>query len=267
MMIKKLAFLGVVLGVVLGVLCCAPPVSAVEVAIDVTNLAPAGGVALSPFFIGAHNGSFDPFNAGAAAGLGIETVAELGDVAPLTAEFTASQPAGVSGVVTATSGGFGPGIFLPGGSGSIVLDLDPAIHRYLTYASMVVPSNDYFVGNDSPTSIELFDAMGNFTASSVVVTANQIWNAGTEIDNVAGGPAFVVGQDAMTGMPEGGLVSLDDNLSIFSGAATPAGYTFNSLPTGNAQIARLSLSVVPEPAGIVLALVGALAACLVVRRR
>ena len=47
-------------------------------------------------------------------------------------------------------GGFGPGIFRPGASSWIDLDLDPSIHRYLTFGSMVVPSNDAFIGNNSP---------------------------------------------------------------------------------------------------------------------
>lgn len=253
--------------VLLGALSVAAPAEAVQVEIDVTNLAASDGTALSPFFIGIHDGSFDAFDQGMAASTGVEAVAELGDGSGLAAEFATSQPSGLSGTVTAMSGAFGPGIFLPGGNGSITLDLDPSMHRYLTYASMVVPSNDYFIGNDSPTAIELFDAAGNFTGNDVIVTADQIWNAGTEVDDPANGPAFVAGQDATVGAAEGGIVSPDEDLSIFSGVATPAGYEFTAIPAGNADVARLSFSVVPEPSGIFLILVGATVAyCFSFRR-
>jgi hypothetical protein len=258
-MIRKAALLCVV--------SVAGTASAVEVRIDVANLAGPNGVALSPFFVGFHDGSFDAFDEGAAAGTGIEAVAELGSDTGIAAELAAAYPSGVSGLVTATSGGFGPGIFLPGGSGNITLDLDPVAHRYLSYGAMVVPSNDYFVGNGNPNAVELFDAMGNFTGSAVTITADQIWNAGTEVDDPADGPAFVVGQDATTGTSEGGVVSFNDDLSLYSGASTPAGYDFTSLPTGGDAIARISFAVVPEPAGLWLVALAAAAALLIVRRQ
>lgn len=257
-MIRKAALLCVV--------SVAGTASAVEVRLDVANLASPNGVALSPFFVGFHDGSFDAFDEGAAAGMGIEAVAELGSDTGIAAELAAAYPSGVSGLVTATRGGFGPGIFLPGGSGNITLEVDPAMHRYLTYGAMVVPSNDYFIGNDAPNAVELFDAIGNFVGGEVIIYGDQIWNAGTEVDDPADGPAFVVGQDATTGTSEGGVVSFNDDLSLYSGASTPAGYDFTSLPTGGDAIARISFSVVPEPTGICIALFAAMSACFVFRR-
>src|SRR3989304_7931827 len=134
---------------------------AVDVRVTIRNLSPDSSVALPPFTLAAHNGSFDAFDVSSAARAGIEDVAELGDGANLSAEATAAPASAAIATAIATQGGFGPGIFRPGASGSVVLSLDPALHRYLTYGSMVVPSNDAFLGNDSPTVVELFDAGGN----------------------------------------------------------------------------------------------------------
>jgi hypothetical protein len=238
---------------------------AVEVTIHIANLAGSNGVALSPFFVAFHDGTFDPFDAGMAANAGIEAIAELGSSDAIADSFATSHPAGISGTVGAMTGSFGPGIFLPGGMGGVPFNLDPIMHRYLTFGAMVVPSNDYFVGNDSPTAIEIFDDMGMFLGAEVMITADQIWQASTEVDDPADGPAFVDGQDALAGTAESGVISLDDDFSIFDGVLTPASYTFNNLPTGNNAIARIS--IVPEPAAALLTGSGALAIMCTLRRR
>ena len=69
----------------------------------------------------------------------------------------------------------GPGSYPPGAEGSLVLSLDPTDNRYLSFLSMVVPSNDAFIGNDDATGIELFDAMGNFVATDFTLTGSNIW--------------------------------------------------------------------------------------------
>jgi hypothetical protein len=241
---------------------------AVDVRVSIENLSPSGSVALSPFTLGAHNGGFDAFNAGSAASAGVENVAELGDGTDLTSELTAAQPSAVAATVKATVGGFGPGIFRPGASGSIVMSLDPSLHRYLSYGSMVVPSNDAFLGNDSPTAVELFDAGGNFVASDFTLTGDRIWDAGTEVNQLLGA-AYVAGQDITMGTDEGGTVHLVDLATEFTpydGSMTPAGETFSVFPTATAPVVSISFAVVPEPATLALSGLAALGV-LGIRRR
>jgi hypothetical protein len=53
----------------------------------------------------------------------------------------------------------------------------------MTFASMVVPSNDAFIGNHDPWAIELFDAAGNFKGKQVItVPGSMVWDAGTELN-------------------------------------------------------------------------------------
>lgn len=241
---------------------------AVDVRVTITNLSAADSVAFSPFVLAAHDGTYDMFDTGSAASLGIENVAELGNGTDLTSEIGADQPAAVSDTAIATVGGFGPGIFPPGASGSIVLSLDPSIHRYLSYAAMVVPSNDAFLGNDSPTAVELFDAGENFVASDFMIVGSDIWDAGTEVNQLEGA-AYVDGQDATMGDDENGLIhsaNLGTQFSSYIGEMTPAGATFMSAPGAGTAVASFSFEVVPEPSAI--ALVGiALCGLIATRKR
>jgi hypothetical protein len=234
---------------------CGAAADPVKLKVTVENLAPENGAALSPFTVGFHDGSFNPFDAGAAAMPGIQNIAELGDGTDYLSEFAASQPQGVSGVITAMENAFGPGIFLPGGSGSMDFTVDSAANRFFSFGSMVVPSNDRFLGDDSP--IELFDAAGNFIGQTITLLGSDIWESVTEEDGHFGA-AFIEGQDAMDHIAEDGMIRLNDDFSAYEGVTTPAGYTFSVLPTGGAEIARITFTVVPAPgSAAILMLVGA----------
>jgi hypothetical protein len=173
----------------------------------------------------------------------------------LASALTTAQPSAVTGTLVATVGGLGPGVFKPGASGSLTLTLDTVANRYLTYGSMVVPSNDFFFGNDSPTAVELFDAGGNFAASDFVLMGGGIWDAGTEVNGLFGS-AYIVGQSAADHIAEGDVVTLGADFSPFLGQATPAGYDFSDAPLAGTPIASVSFEQVPEPASILLLVTG-----------
>jgi Spondin_N/PEP-CTERM motif len=244
------------------------PALAVNVRVTIRNLSASDSVALSPFTLAAHDGTFDAFDAGSAASIGIENVAELGDGTDLLAAINSAQPSAVTATAIATSGGFGPGIFPPGASGSIILTLDPVMNRYLSYGSMVVPSNDSFLGNDSPTAVELFDAGGNFVAADFTLNGSAIWDAGTEVNQLTGA-AYVVGEDATLGTDENGVIQLANLATQFSpyvGSSTPVGATFLTAPGAATPVASFSFELVPEPSALVLATM-ALCGLVVARRR
>lgn len=220
---------------------------AANVTITFGNLSGANGPAFSPFFIAFHDGSFDPFKLGSPASSAIESIAELGDGSGLSAGFTASNPNGIARTVTASVNGFGPGIFLPGGRGSVTVDLDPVKNRYLSYFAMVVPSNDRFLGNNIPTAIELFDSAGHFTGGIFEDKGNAIWDAGTELDGLTGA-AFLVGSNVNESPAQNGVVTANNDFSVYSGRTTPAGYDFTNLPGSNTPLLRISaVSAVPVP--------------------
>ena len=227
------------------------PSSATSATIRVTieNLSPDGGIALTPFFVAAHDGTFDSFDVGGAAGAGIEDVAELGDTTQIVSDINTAQPGAVATTAPANMGGFGPGIYVPGASGFIDLELDPTDHRFFSFASMVIPSSDSFLGNDASDAHELFNDMGEFIATDILLSGAEILDAGTELNQVLGA-AYIVGQDATLGAPEGGsvhLVTLPDQLSTYLGQSVPAGGTFDVLPETDGPIASISFTLIPEP--------------------
>jgi hypothetical protein len=233
---------------------------AVDVRVTITNLAPAEGIAFSPVVVAAHNGLVDLFDSGSVASAGVENTAELGGVATTMGEVTSMQASAVTTPVIANMGGFGPGIHIPGSSGSLVLSLDPTDNRYFSFLSMVVPSNDAFIGNDNPLAHELFDAGGNFVGQDFTLVGSSIWDAGTEVNGLTGA-LYVVGQDGSLSPAESGVVHAEDLStfqSAFVGESTPPGAVFNSVPTASAPIVSFSFAVVPEPATVTLFGLGAL---------
>ena len=223
---------------------------------------------LTPFWFAFSDGSFDLFDAGSAASAALEAIAEEGDVSGLQADFTAAAvPGNLQGVAANAAGFGGAPVIDPGETATaFVTPINPAAYRYLSFASMVIPSNDAFVGNDDPFAYEVFDAAGNFVDASGTVTfeilASDIWDAGTEVNDTLGA-AFAANMAMST--DEGGVVTATPDLANFLGTDTVAGTTIGDLFTGDEIVATITVSRVPEPATGV-ALLG-LAAAAALRRR
>ncbi len=188
----------------LSALCCAPTI-ADSISVTIENTQSPGGFALTPFWLAMHDGNFQVFDEGAAASTytGITDIAELGSTAAIAGRFASEQP---SGVETTFAEPNGPPVFSPGESAKTTINvMNPMSSRYLSYASMVVPSNDLFVGNDN--ALEVFDAAGNFVGPITIdIYGSNVWDNGTEVNDIMDGPAFVMGQDAMAGTDESGVV-------------------------------------------------------------
>ncbi len=219
-----------------------------QLTITVQNLAPASGIAFAPLHVGVHSGVFDSFDLGGAAGAPIVSVAEGGSGAAWQPAFAAADPTAVRGTVG--------GLLLAGATATLTLTVDPAQNPYFSFASMVVPSNDFFIGNDSPTAFRLFDASGQLALGSIVQRASDIWDAGHEVFDPAAA-AFVGNNDLFA--PQNSVVALNfAELAAFNGLTTGAGYVFTSGLAASTEIYRISFSAsaVPEPAPIALLLAG-----------
>ncbi len=181
-----------------------------RVLVTIENLAPQRGTFQTPFWVGFHDGGFDLYDRNQPASLffpsfpnALEALAEDGNTAPLTDEF-ALQSAGVDATLPGPNGPIAPGDVA---SGSFILDPLNPVHRYFSYASMVLPSNDFFVANGNPLAHEIFDAAGNWVAEPFFISGDQVLDAGTEInDEVPANTAFFGQQAANTGVTENGVV-------------------------------------------------------------
>ncbi len=234
--------------------------AAVDVTVKIENLAPANSISFAPLHIGFNNGTFDAFNLGAAPGAAIISVAEGGAGGAWQTAFGAADP----GALRSTLGGLlQPGQMFTSAS----FRIDTALNPFFTFASMAVPSNDFFIGNDSPTAYRLFDAAGNLVLNTINQKASQIWDGGSEIFDPAAA-AFVGNNSLRTA--QNGVVNFNfAELSGFNGLTTGAGYVFNSQLSAGSDIYRITFTAapVPEPQTYALMLAGLAAMGAVVRRR
>ncbi|MEO6277330.1 spondin domain-containing protein [Roseateles sp.] len=257
-----------------GALAFAGAAQAVDVKVTLTQLAPTGGVGIAPLWVGFHNGSFDSFDAGYAASLGIERAAEDGSAAQLSTIFGATASGGVQGTLP------GPPAF-PGAVRTLTLTgVDLAgINRYFSYAAMVVVSNDFFIGNDNATQFDLSSLANGGKLSLMVGGAGHVWDAGTEVNDfnysLANGAYGLGGGQTggNQGMDEHGTVHLvtGNPYTSFAGQdLVPAGYQWGALDfSSQGAFARVDIEVsaVPEPSSALMMLGGLGLAGLVVRRR
>ena len=256
---------GVLAATILGLSVCTSA-NAVPVSVTIENLSPTGGLFLTPFWVGFHDGSFDLYDQGSPASPGLERLAEDGNTGPLSGEF-AMNGSGSDSTVLAPAGFTGAPIFDPGESVTEVFNLDPTEERYFSYASMVIPSNDAFIANGNPLAHEIFDGMGSFVGDfTFLILGAEVLDAGTEVNSELDA-AFLNQTGPDTGITEGGVVSLHPG---FNGSlGNPGGAPINILGGTNAagllidpvggdftqpdyQIARITISAVPEPSSFAL---------------
>ncbi|TWT73480.1 hypothetical protein Pla123a_38160 [Posidoniimonas polymericola] len=260
--------------------------SAVDIRVTIESLAPAGGAVLTPVWVGFHDGSFDSYDGGLSAQPGLERLAEDGNTGPISADFLAGRTyvdGGVSGTfdnaqpagqrVDGTIVSAGPGPLLPGQTTSQVFSIaSDGANRYFSYASMVLPSNDYFVANGSPTAHDLMDLLdGSGSLSFVIGAPGTVNDAGTEEEDFDFAAPDLGGLNGLfPGAGFGGIAGqtgpdqgpADATTVVANVAGDPyanflnndgfdlTGLNFNELPVG---IARVTLTAVPEPATVALA--------------
>lgn len=206
------------------------------------NLAPAGGLFQTPLWVGLHDGSFDLGTIGEPASnfVGLEEIAEEGVIGPLSDSFN-SNTNGVDGIVAAPEGFAGAPVFEPGESSSQSLVIDsPSTNRFLSYASMIIPSNDAFVANLDPRAIELFDPRGEFLGPRTIeIFGRNIYDAGTEVNDTDGGAAFAAAGGTPT--DENGVIAMHAGLDAFVGEDLATGEELQQAFLPNTPIARITV--------------------------
>lgn len=233
--------------------------SKTPVRISIKNQAPAGGVYLTPVWLGYHDGTFDSFDSGEMATQGIERMAEDGDFGALVADFEAFA-SGIGQVVLNPEGFGGAPLFDPGFSSTEMVYLDPSSNRYLSYAAMVLPSNDAFIANDNPMAYPIFNENGKFAGPvNVKVYGNNVWDAGTEANTESNAAFFDqtapdtgdTTTDTITPHPgfNGSVGHPSGSPQVFLGGTNGPGISFNetaadfSIPGSPVAEIRLSRAV------------------------
>jgi hypothetical protein len=218
----------------------------VDISVSIENLAEENGVSFAPLRLGFHNGTFDAFDNNSTATAAIVSVAEGGSGSEWFPAFAAADPSAVLGTVANA----GPSV--PQANAGVnnafsaiatnTFRVDSSLNQFFSFANMVVPSNDLFLGNNQP--IRLFDDAGNLMINDIFQTGASIWDANSEEANAANG-AFIPGADNGARVAENGLIAFDfSELSVFDGLTTAAGYAFDlSTVTRDSELYRISFSV------------------------
>lgn len=235
------------------------PAAARTLEITVTNEQGDDGLFLTPFLFVMHNGTFDAFDEGLPALPALEDLAEEGSVSGLQG-LAGGFPTGVA----ANAAGFpGAPVLDPGESASVRIDVDPSETPYLSYFSMVIPSNDIFIGNVNAAQNQVFSPSGALALDEIRIYGDQAWDAGTEVNN-GEGAAF---SNARPSTDETGVVSRLSDLSILLGTPRASGGVVGTVPGSGDLLASISIAAVPLPAAfpLMLAALGGLG--FVARRR
>ncbi|MEM0925394.1 MAG: spondin domain-containing protein, partial [Planctomycetota bacterium] len=145
----------------------------------------------------------------------------------------------------------------PGEVSSQVIEIENTHeNRYFSFASMIIPSNDAFVANRDSRRYELFDTSGNFFgARQITIYGRDILDAGTEVNDPAGGAAFSTGGG--TSVDENGLIRQHEGLDDFIGTGLPTGETLRSAFSSLTPIATITISLVDPEASVCSGVLGA----------
>ncbi|HGS4501568.1 TPA: spondin domain-containing protein [Vibrio parahaemolyticus] len=164
---------------------------------------------MSPLAVLTHNSDFQLFEIGQSASVELEHLAEGGSNAELIALMNSDD--------NVYQGLSGNGLLLPGASDEVTITVNPHRYGYLSLASMLVNTNDAFVGETGMSLKSL--AVGE----SYEMTMN-VWDSGTELNDelaatipgpAGGGEGFNSTRNDMNDAVafHAGVISHDDGLA------------------------------------------------------
>lgn len=216
--------------------------------ISFENAGQSDDFVLTPLWVGLHDGSFDLFDEGSVASDGLALLAETGNAQVLSDEFAAMGRRQLAGIGNADGFGGAP-VVEPGEVAVGEIDIiNASAYTFLSFATMVIPSNDAFLGNGDPTAYRIFNDDGSFAnPAPIELFGSNIWDAGSEVNDGLGAAFSAIG-----GMDsrENGVVGLHPGLDNFVGTDTAAGQTLGRAPGADQLLARITFTFVPNAADV-----------------
>lgn len=230
------------------------PASSLGAALRITVEAPSN-IGLAPALLSFHDGSNDFFDTGSNASAGLEALAEVGDTSVLQSSLATGDN------ITIANGG----PFAPGSSHSVVINISDT-NTMFSFAAMLLPSNDWFIGNNN--AIDISSLINGGPGSSLTLDFGRVYDAGTELEDFSFSPGNgIIGID--TPSSPGGGTATTDPISLVSGADPFGGFAnispgsfdssafdFNAAGVGNTTLGRVTITNIPEPGTVLLGTLG-----------
>lgn len=226
-------------------LLCGPAAGQTQIEVSVIATGPVG---LAPVLGAFHDGTYDIFNVGGTATPGLELLAELGDASTI---LTEAATAGANAAAFAPGGPFAPN----GGNATAIFNVSNS-HNTFSIASMILPTNDWFIGMDD---IDISSLLGAPAGTSIPVLLSNVYDAGTEAEDFMYSPGNPLVGIATAATPPGGTVT-NQAISLVTGPdpfaafanIEPVGFdtTLLDFTTNHDGVAFVRLTVVPEPSSM-----------------
>ena len=133
----------------------------------------------------------------------------------------------------------------------MTLNLNPTTNQFFTFTSIIIPSNNTFIGNSN--TIKIFDTAGNFLNLNLTLTKTQIYNTNTEANDGLGAAFSTLGGKATDTNEQ---IALHTGLASLLGTTNAAGDFVGTAANNFAEadftqmgfeVARISVTSVPEP--------------------
>ena len=254
--------------------------------VTVTNNAPEGGTHFTPVWFGFHDGSFDSYDGGTASSFELERLAEDGNSTFLADTFAVGGTligGGSQNGADRVQGSLGSGPIAPGQSASqtVIVNGDGA-NQFFSYASMILPSSDYYIANGNPFAFDVSDIIAN--GGEISFDVFQVNDAGTEVNDFAtsAGNALLATLDLGAGQngPDQGVSENGVNNNVLAAYAgflnTPvdadidpnfANLKFTDRGIYNRGVASFTIRAVSIPEPSCFTALSALGMCVLRRRR
>jgi hypothetical protein len=176
---------------------------------EITVVNASNGQPLTPVAVVAHTSGYEAFMLGSAASVGLEMLAEGGDISQFITDANAN--ANVAATGSSANGPFGPGA-----SETVTVDVTPDSNMQISVASMLANTNDAFTGLDNVS-------VGNLMMGESISKMAHVYDAGTEGNSetaatmpgpAANGEGFNVARDDTNFVSiHAGVVTSDDGLT------------------------------------------------------
>jgi len=169
-------------------------VATIEMSVEISNV--TNGQPLTPVAVVIHKSGYTPWSIGSAASVGLEKLAESGDVTDFISEANAD-----ANVLTTGMAGSAP--FAPGSSETVSLSFTENSDARLTLASMLANTNDAFAGN---TQVKI----GSMSVGDSMTLYSHVHDSGTEKNSEASG-TLAGPADSSTAADKGFSATRDDS--------------------------------------------------------